>query len=289
MNKQQLIFITAAIALTGGLYFFGVTVPKTKEGEDQAKTAPAQHDHQTFDIEHYMEDVTKEQPISGQQLLASLENIVKRGDVKEQQIKAYGQQAAYWRDSADNPIAYLHYLKLAASLENSEKNLTFAAHSILRYLSFVEEPQEKVYLANEGRQLFEKALDINPANDSSAVGLGGCYMYGASKGEGDSPMTGISKVREVAAKDSTNMFAQRMLGIGGLISGQLDKAAMRFEKVAAAEPDNIEIQFKLAETYENLGDKPNAIRWYTSIMNKTNIAKLKQELAQRIEQLRAGK
>ncbi len=285
MSRQQIIFIAAAVALTGGLYFFGVTIPKKKEGEEQAKTAPAQHDHQTFEIDHYLEDVTKQQPISGQQLLASLENIVKRGDVNDQQIKAYGQQAAYWRDSADNPIAYLHYLKLAATLENSEKNLTFAAHSILRYLSFVEKPQEKVYLANEGRELFEKALDINPANDSSAVGLGGCYMYGASKGKGDSPMTGISKVREVAAKDSTDMFAQRMLGIGGLISGQLDKAAMRFEKVAAAEPNNIEIQFKLAETYENLGDKPNAIKWYTAIMNKSKIPEMRTELAKRIKQL----
>ena len=283
MNKQQIIFIAAAVALTGGLYFFGVTIPKKKEGEDQAKTAPAQK--QALDIDHYLEDAVKALPLSGQQLMTSLDNEVKRGDVKDQQIKAYRQQAAYWRDSADNPIAYFHYLKLAAALESSEKSLTFAAHSILRYLPFAEQLAERVWLANQGRELFEKALNINSTNDSSAIGLGGCYIYGASKGEGDSPMTGISKIREVAAKDSNNIFAQYMLGVGGVVSNQLDKAVVRFEKVVAAEPNNMEVLFKLAETYENLGDKTNAIKWYAEIMNKSNIPEMKAELAKRIREL----
>jgi len=283
MNKLQTILIAGAVALIGGLYFFGVTVPKKKEGEDEAKAAPAQK--QVFDIDHYLEDATKQQTDSGQQLLATLDNVVKRGDVKDQQIKAYKQQAAYWRNVADNPIAYFHYLKLAAALENSEKSLTFAAHSILRYLPFAEIPAERVFLANEGRELFEQALDINTANDSTAVGLGGCYIYGASKGKGDSPMTGISEIMKVITKDSTNIFAQRMLGVGGIISGQLDKAVLRFEKVAAAEPDNIEVLFKLAETYENLGNKPNAVKWYTVIMNKSDIPEMKAELAKRIKEL----
>jgi len=284
MNRQQIILITAAISLTAGLYFFGVTVPKKKEGEEQAKAAAMKP--QDFDIDHYMEDAIKQLPVSGQQLLASLDNEVKRGNVKDQQIDAYKHQAAYWRDSADNPIAYFHYLKLAAALESSEKSLTFAAHSILRFLPFAEQPAERVWMANEGRELFEKALELNPNSDSSAVGLGGCYMYGASKGDGDSPMTGITKVREVAAKDSTNIFAQYMLGIGGVISGQLDKAVVRFEKVAAAQPDNMEVLFKLAETYENLGDKPNAIKWYTLILNKSNIPDMRKEIQKRIEDLK---
>ncbi len=276
--------IAGAVALAGGLYFFGETVPKKKEGEDQAKSAPHQ-EHEVFEINHYIEDATKALPVSGQQLLASLENEVKRGDVKDQQIKTYRQQASFWRDSANNPIAYFHYLKLASALESSEKSLTFAAHSILRYLPYAEVPAERVFLANEGRELFEKALDINSGNDSTAVGLGGCYIYGASKGEGDSPMTGIQEIMKVINKDSTNIFAQHMLGVGGVISGQLDKAVLRFEKVAAAEPDNIEVLFKLAETYENLGEKQKAIKWYTVIMNKNNIPEMRKELAKRIKEL----
>jgi len=283
MNKLQIILISTALALAAGLYFFGVTIPKKKEGEEQAK---AQTLHQQgFDVDHYLQDETKKLPLSGQQFITSLENEVKRGDVKDQQIAVYKQQAAFWRDSVDNPIGYFHFTEMAASLENSEKSLTFAAHSILRYLPYVEHPEEKTWLANQGRELFEKALLIQPSNDSSTVGLGACYIYGAST-EGSGPMQGILKIRGVAERDSSNIFAQYMLGIGGVVSGQLDKAVQRFEIVAKAEPDNLEVLFKLAETYENMGDKPNAIKWYSAILAKSNIPQMKKELQQRIELLK---
>ena len=289
MKKQQIVLIAAALVVAAALYFFGNTVPQKKEGAEQAQNAPADEhaDHQhVFDIDQYVGKVTKMLPVSGQQYINSLNNEVKRGDVKAQQVKAFRAQAAYWKDSANNPIVYFHFLEKAASLENSEKNLTFAAHSILRYLPYAELPAERVWLANEGRELFEKALLLNPANDSSTVGLGACYIYGASGGPDETPMTGILKVRDVASRDSNNIFAQYMLGIGGVTSGQLDKAVLRFEKVVQAEPNNLEVLFKLAETYENLGDKPNAIKWYTVILGKSSVAEMKQELQQRIDQLK---
>ena len=68
-------------------------------------------------------------------------------------------------------------------------------------------------------------------------------------------MEGIMRIREVATRDTSNMYAQFMLGYGGMISGQLDKAAERFLKVVQNEPGNNEAVFLLAETYERLGDK----------------------------------
>lgn len=75
-------------------------------------------------------------------------------------------------------------------------------------------------------------------------------------------MEGIMKIREVVARDSSNMFAQFMLGYGGLISGQFDKAAERFEKVVSAEPWNKEAIFLLAESFERAGNKVKAAYWY---------------------------
>src|SRR6185295_15381007 len=97
----------------------------------------------------------------------------------------------------------------------------------------------------KGAELFKEALLLNPGNDSSAVGLGGCIIYGANAGEGG-PMEGIMKVREVAEKDSNNLFAQYMLGIGGVVSRQYDKAILRFERVVKGQPNNLEALFKLA-------------------------------------------
>jgi lipopolysaccharide biosynthesis regulator YciM len=109
-------------------------------------------------------------------------------------------------------------------------------------------------------------------------------MYGAS-GD-DNPMQGILKVREVAERDSSNMFAQYMLGVGGLISKQYDRAAARFEKVANSQPENLEVQFKLAEAYELAGNKEKAIGCYQLIYNKVANTELRMELTKRIETLK---
>jgi lipopolysaccharide biosynthesis regulator YciM len=46
-----------------------------------------------------------------------------------------------------------------------------------------------------------------------------------------------------------------MLGYGGLVSGQNDKAIERFRKVNEMDPGNVEAIFLLAELYERTGDK----------------------------------
>jgi tetratricopeptide (TPR) repeat protein len=285
MNKQQLILIVSGIVLFAGLYFIGSNVGPKKPAAEQ-KGPMQQSQQQSLDVDTYLSHALGHLPLRGQQYLTSLEQSVKRGDVKDQQIKVYKQEAAYWKDSANDPIPYFYYLDKAAALENSEKNLTFAAQSILGYLPYVDSLPQRVWLANQSRELFEKALDVNPKNDSSIVGLGSTYFYGATKTEGESPMTGIMKVREVAQRDSTNLFAQYMLGVGGLISGQNDKALQRFEKVVKAEPDNIEVLFKLAETNEALGNKTEAIKWYQNILSKTKLPEMKAELQKRILQLK---
>jgi tetratricopeptide (TPR) repeat protein len=285
MNRQQIILIFSAIAVTAGLYFGGPTIG-AKKPPAKSVTDNGPHNAEDFVIETFLTENQRGLSPSRQQYLLALENEVKRGNVSDQQLHVFHQQASFWKDSVANPVAYFYYLSRAATLDKSEKNLTFAAHSILGYLPFAEQPAQRVWLANEGRSLFEQALQVNPKNDSSKIGLGACYMYGASKGGDNNPMAGIMKVREVAQKDSNNLFAQYMLGVGGVISGQYDKAVQRFERVAKAQPNNLEVLFKLAETYETMGDKPNAIRWYENIERGIKIPEMKAELQHRITELR---
>jgi hypothetical protein len=65
-------------------------------------------------------------------------------------------------------------------------------------------------MAGEAKEMFEKALAINPDNDSTKIGLGSCYLFGNIS---ENPMQGIQMIREVADRDTTNMFAQFMLGL----------------------------------------------------------------------------
>jgi cytochrome c-type biogenesis protein CcmH/NrfG len=80
------------------------------------------------------------------------------------------------------------------------------------------------------------------------------------------PMQGITMVREVADRDSTNVYAQMTLGIASLMTDQKDKAIDRFKKVASLQPENIEAVFRVASLYEQLGNKSEAIRWYTKLL-----------------------
>lgn len=280
MNTAQKSVIGIALAALAGLYFLGKTVGPKPE----AKAPPSDNAASVLDFDKMKMTVMGQLTPARQQYVTALENSVKRGDVQAQQETAYRQLAGFWKDSVANPVLHYQYTALLSELVNTEKSLTFAAHSILGYLPYAHNVQEQVWLANRGKLLFDKALSINAQNDSSRVGLGGCIMYGATSTEG--PMAGILKVREVAEKDSSNQFAQYMLGIGGMISGQYDKAAVRFEKVAALQPNNLEVMFKLAEAYELSKNNPKALEWYQTIQSKVGDPAMKAEIGKRMEQLK---
>lgn len=253
-----MIVIGGGVVLFCLIYFFGNTIPPKEKTAastaDTTQTSPSK-----VDIKSVLA-ASKQQLTPDQQAkLAQMEESVVRGDVKDQQIKNYKALASYWKDSLHLLLPYFYYTAEASKLENSEKSLTFAAHYFLVELRRVESADIKNWMAGEAKVLFEKALAINPQNDSSKIGLGSCYLFGAISA---TPMEGIQLISEVANRDSTNMFAQFMLGLGGYQSGQYEKAIVRLKKVVDKEPSNLEAILALAESYERSGDKANAIQWY---------------------------
>lgn len=259
MKKQQYILIGSGVILFCLIYFFGQTVPPKAKASATGKPAQPAAVSQQVDINNILASAKKELTASQLSTVNRLESGVVRGDVKEQQIRVYRQLAAFWRDSAHLLLPYVYYTGEASKLENSEKSLTFAAHYFLDGLRRQANPTLKTWMANQAKQLFEQALKLNPANDSSKVGLGSCYLFG---GISETPMQGIQMIREVAERDPENMYAQFMLGLGGMESGQFDKAAERLKKVVAKEPDNVEAVVALAEACERSGDKESAVKWY---------------------------
>ena len=282
MKKQQLILIIASLAAIAGLYFFGSTVAPTKKGANPLSDSARS---ETFDIDTYEQQATSKLSSQRQRYITGLKESVKRGDVKDQEIHVDHQLARFWKDSVPDPLLHFNFTSKAAELDNNEKSLTFAAHSILGYLPFAQNQQEQTWLAGAGKELFEKALALNPSNDSSIIGAGACIMYGANAGD-DGMMAGILKVRDVAQRDSNNLFAQYMLGVGGMISKQYDKAAVRFEKVVKGQPNNLEALFKLAEANELMGNKTRAISWYQVILGKVAEPEMKTAIEKRIEELK---
>jgi tetratricopeptide (TPR) repeat protein len=283
VKKQQLTVAFTGILLLLVLYFFGNTVSTQKKTPVPTKdTSSAESQLSIGDILQASE--SKLNP-DRQAYVNRLKNSVVRGDVKDQQLKAYHQLASFWKDSVEDsflPAAY--YMGEVAKLENSEKSLTFAAQLFLNNLRG-QHPALKTWMANEAKELFEKALQINPGDDSARIGLGGSYIFGGSAENPQEIMQGIQQILEVVRKDSNNMYAQFMLGLGGIESKQFDKAIERLNRVVRNQPENLEAIVTLAEAYDQKGDKSNAILWYETAKKKIGNEEMKKEIDQRIKAL----
>ncbi len=204
-----------------------------------------------------------------------------------QQIQANNQLANFWKDSAHAFEPYVYYLSAGAKLDNSEKNLTFAAQLILDNLRGEQDEAKLNWKTEQAVALFEQALQLNPENADLKIGLGSCYIYGKGRmGKPEETMKGIQQLLSVVRKDSANMKAQLVLGVGGYLSGQYDKAIDRLQKVVTAEPGNIEGIAFMADAYAAKGDKAEAIKWYQVLKRVANNRQYDLEVDERIKQLK---
>ena len=258
MKRPQWATILIAICLVAALYVFGKIIPPKKTANAKAELSS----ETTISIDSILSQAKQLLTLDRATYLNALEHSVKRGDVKDQQVRVYNELAKFWKDSVRIPILSLWYEAEAARLVNSEKSLTFAAHMFLDSLLEQNVPQIKQWQAFQAKDLFERSLKLNPISDSSKVGLGAVYIYGGIT----MPMQGITMVKEVADRDSTNIYAQMTLGTASLMTGQTEKAIDRFKKVANLQPENIEAVFRVASIYEQLGNKSEAIKWYTKLL-----------------------
>jgi tetratricopeptide (TPR) repeat protein len=287
VKKPQLLTILAAVLLTAAIYFFVRKTPVKKTIVTTEQHGPGDgHDHgETSSVTIDTILTLAKKQLSQEQVMriSTLENSISRGDVKDQQVHVYHQLSRFWADSVGLFEPYAWYQAEAARLENSEKSLTFAAQLFLENLQQDEVTERRKWKALQAKDLFERSLQIDPGNDSAKVGLGAALLFG---GISASPMDGILKIREVAEKDSTNVYAQMMLGRASLVSGQYDKAIGRLETVCRLEPDNLDAVLLLAEVYERTGDKKKAVEWYGKSLRLVKQSEPKKAIEKRIEELK---
>ncbi len=282
MLKKQYIYSVVGLGLVIAAFIFGKTVaPKDKSALPVASAI------KSFDIHQFIEAEKKHLSPSQVVNLGKLENSVTRGDVSSQMIIANTALANFWKDSTHAFEPYLYYLSEAAKLDKSEKNLTFAAQLILQSLRTEQDEAKLNWKSEQAIALFEKAITLYPDNDDLKVGLGSCYVFGKGRvGGPEETMKGIQQLLSVVRKDSGNMKAQMMLGVGGYVSGQYDKAIERLVKVVIAQPDNIEAIAFLADTYAAKGDKKEAVKWYLISKRLVNDPTYSKEVDERIKLIR---
>lgn len=281
MNKQLVLVVGAVIAIALLFFLGSTTKPQT------LSTTSIPSPELSYNIDSIL--ISEQARLTDTQqfyINRKLES-VKRGDVATDQIKNYNSLAKYYLEELHQQDGYLYYLHKAAKLENSEKNLTFAAQLFLAALKVEHEPAKLAWLTNSSIDLFQSALALNPTDNDLKIGLGSSYVYG--KGQSADPqalMTGVAKLLEVVREDSTNMKAQLVLGVGGFVSTQYDKAVQRLLKVVEAQPSNVEAVAFLADSYAALGNKTEAVRWYEMSKTLINNPGYDKEVDERIKQLK---
>ena len=279
MRKPQLLLILSGLLLFSVLYFF------TPRFTAKAITAPNQSaENQVITSESILNSaklsLSENQKIS----LLSIENQLINASNAQDSLKSFKALTKFWADSAQKLAPYLYFSYSAALLENSEKSLTFAAQLLVdNLLTPYAPPALLPWLAGNAKVLLEKALVINPRNDSAKINLGACYLFGNLS---DNPMQGITVIKEVVDKDSTNAYGQFILALGGKKSGQYDKAIERFLTVLKIQPNHIEAMIHLAECYELTNQKALAIEWYTKVSNNVNVPEAKDAISKRIQDLK---
>jgi tetratricopeptide (TPR) repeat protein len=292
MNKPQWITLSIAVLFVIGLFaatqgqLFGERKVKSSGTSSAPHAANEDEGLPTDSILFYAKQNLPQAQVAR---LAQLENSISRGDVADQKLHLMHQLARFWADSARafTPMAwypYAWYTAEASRLENSEKSLSFAARLFLDALGREEDHRVKHWEAEQAKDLFERSLKLNPANDSAKVGLGATILYG-----GHEPMKGISVIREVVERDSTNAFAQLTLGEASLMSGQLDKAVERFKTVNRLQPSNLQAILLLADTYERMNKKDEAAKAYQKALPFVNNPEIKKEIEKRVSDLKNNK
>jgi len=279
LKKPQFIVVFLGLLLLSILYFL---VPKSKKIESSASSQTVANESVSSQsiLDGAKLSLNGEQKIA----LLSIENQLVASKTVADSLKVYKKLIQYWSDSVQRIEPYLYYTYSAALLENTEKSLTFAAQLLVNNLTTPDAPPAlQKWMALNAKVLLEKALVINPINDTSKINLGACYLFGNIS---DNPMQGILKVKEVVDKNPQNTYGQLILALGGKKSGQYKKAIERFLIIIKLEPNNIEAMVNLAECYELTNQKNSAIQWYTVVREKVNIPAAKEAVTKRIQELK---
>lgn len=79
---------------------------------------------------------------------------------------------------------------------------------------------------------------------------------------GPNPMEGITILRELIAKDSTNVDAQYWLGVFSVKSGQYDKAIERFNRVIAYNPNYMAAYIDMGGLYMEMDSAEKALYFF---------------------------
>lgn len=271
MRIAHYIAIGSAIALTGILYWAVPTTPppgaaKAAGGgahQDEGAQAPMAQ-VAPASIDSIITASKAGLPAHAAEELTLIESKMAGLQDSSAMAPLFEQASGIWREHKQ-PAMYAWTSGKAAHLAHSEKKLTFAGQFYLELMHDAATPSMQAWAAQGAVNSLNEALALNPDNDTTKLALATAYIEGTS-----APMSGVSILREMVAKNPNHIPANLLLGRLSIQSGQWDKAVARLEHVLELEPQNREGMYFLGEAYKGKGDKEKAKQTFRKLEKIVN-------------------
>lgn len=250
MNKYVLFVVLLAAALTVGLYSLPKVVVRNEttqlNGRTNAQTSGASRD------KPQQQTAAHENPLSADQRsqLSSLKSAF--SEATPERKEAIGEKLITLLHDVTRYDSAAYYAEKLADIQPTERNLLRAADAYYEAYTFSVDEQKTATMGQKTRELYDKALAKNPNLLSAKANMAMTYA------NTDTPMKGISLLREVIAQDPTNEPALFNLGLLSMRSNQYTKAVDRFRQILANNPSSRKAQFYLGISLAEAGQKVEA-------------------------------
>lgn len=244
------IVLGASLAATVLLVFGDITPAagsRFMKTEAAMPGKPAASEGRTVDVQ--LGEARKRYPADLLRKVESLEALISTDRDAVRRSMAYDSLSVLLGRSNEVVAAAWYQQQKAEKNNGAANDWAKAGERWWSSVRFVKKESDHPALYESALHCFSKALELDPENISAKVGMGVCYVEATTE-----PMKGITLLKEVLEKDSTNVDALLNLGMFAERSQQYDKAIERYNTILRHHPEYITIWLQIAEVYEAKGD-----------------------------------
>lgn len=274
INTKQIVVIAGVVLLMVVIFLQPV---KSLIKEDESVQATESTSTDQFSLESVSEIAKQGLSANLTKGIADLEAELKTAPEADK-LSLYKKLAQLWLDvNKPMPAAYI-YEEIAqkeSNLENWLKAGDVYTDSYQHLTDTVMAP----LLTEHAKKAYEQALEFDEKNISARTGLGTALVNGPA------PMAGITMLLDVVKEAPNDLKANYNLGLFSMRSRQFDKAVDRFNTVIKQTPNNAEVWFYLATSYENIGLKRDAVNAFQKSKDLAADPSLTQFIDRKIDEL----
>ena len=192
--------------------------------------------------------------------VATLANLEERLELAEnsdtEPIRPLQEQlASEWFRAGQPAISGVYARRIAEESNQAEDwNITATTFSLCLQRETTDE-KTRQFCADQAESAYQAAISLDPSDLDARINLAVSYTDYPPK---DNPMKGILMLVDLEKQHPGNARLNLTLGRLAVQTNQLDRAADRYEKALAAEPDNPDVVCPLARIYEQIGQNDRA-------------------------------